>query len=73
MPLHFTERELAGRREKVVAELQRRGLAALLIFRQESMYYLTGYDTMGYSQFQREDGYRGSLRIRGQLGTGERI
>ena len=52
MPLHFTEQELAARREKVVAELQRRGLAALLIFRQESMYYLTGYDTTGYSQFQ---------------------
>ena len=52
MPLHFTEQELAGRRERVVAELQRRELAALLIFRQESMYYLTGYDTMGYSQFQ---------------------
>ncbi len=50
--MHFTEQELVGRREKVVAELQRRGLAALLIFRQESMYYLTGYDTMGYSQFQ---------------------
>ena len=52
MPLHFTEQELAGRREKVVAELQQHGLAALLIFRQESMYYLTGYDTTGYSQFQ---------------------
>ena len=52
MPLHFTEQELAGRREKVVAELRQRGLAALLIFRQESMYYLTGYDTTGYSQFQ---------------------
>ncbi len=52
MPLHFTGQELAARREKVVAELQRRGLAALLIFRQESMYYLTGYDTTGYSQFQ---------------------
>ena len=25
MPLHFTEQELAGRREKVVDELQRRG------------------------------------------------
>ena len=50
--MHFTEQELAGRREKVVAELQRRRLAALLIFRREGMYYLTGYDTMGYSQFQ---------------------
>ena len=52
MPLHFTGQELAAPREKVVAELQLRGLAALLIFRQESMYYLTGYDTTGYSQFQ---------------------
>ena len=52
MAVHFTEQELASRREKVVAALQSAGLAALLIFRQESMYYLTGYDTTGYSQFQ---------------------
>ena len=52
MALHFTEQELKSRRDRVVAELQTRGLAALLIFRQESMYYLTGYDTTGYSQFQ---------------------
>ncbi len=52
MPLHFTEQELKSRRDRVVAELQAAGLAALLIFRQESMYYLTGYDTTGYSQFQ---------------------
>jgi Xaa-Pro dipeptidase len=29
-----------------------RGLDGLLIFRQESMYYLTGYDTAGYTMFQ---------------------
>ena len=52
MALHFTEQELASRRVRVVAELQSKGLAGLLIFRQESMYYLTGYDTTGYSQFQ---------------------
>ena len=52
MALHFTEAELKSRRDRVVAELQASGLAALLIFRQESMYYLTGYDTTGYSQFQ---------------------
>ena len=52
MALHFTEEELRSRRDRVVAELQANGLAALLIFRQESMYYLTGYDTTGYSQFQ---------------------
>ena len=52
MPLHFTEDELTDRRNKVAAEMQSRGLDALLIFRQESIYYLTGYDTTGYSQFQ---------------------
>ncbi|MFQ6026665.1 MAG: M24 family metallopeptidase [Dehalococcoidia bacterium] len=52
MALHFTEEELSGRRAKAVAEMNARGLVALLIFRQESMYYLTGYDTTGYSQFQ---------------------
>ena len=52
MALHFTEQELKSRRDRVVAELQASRLAALLIFRQESMYYLTGYDTTGYSQFQ---------------------
>ena len=52
MALHFTEEELKSRRDRVAAELQASGLAALLIFRQESMYYLTGYDTTGYSQFQ---------------------
>ena len=52
MALHFTEEELKSRRDHVVAELNASGLAALLIFRQESMYYLTGYDTTGYSQFQ---------------------
>lgn len=52
MALHFTEQELKSRRDRVVAELQASGLAALLVFRQESMYYLTGYDTTGYSQFQ---------------------
>ena len=52
MALHFTEDELKSRRDRVAAELQASGLAALLVFRQESMYYLTGYDTTGYSQFQ---------------------
>ena len=52
MVLHFTTAELEERRQRVAAEMQSRGLDGLLIFRQESMYYLTGYDTMGYSQFQ---------------------
>src|SRR5918998_2721974 len=52
MPIHFAAEELASRREAAAAELARRGLDGLLMFRQESMYYLTGYDTFGYVFFQ---------------------
>ena len=50
--LHFTEVEYAARREATCREMARRGLDGLLIFRQETMYYLTGYDTFGYVFFQ---------------------
>ncbi|MEZ5925894.1 MAG: Xaa-Pro peptidase family protein [Hyphomicrobiaceae bacterium] len=52
MPLHFGKDELALRRRRVCAALQEQGLDGLLMFRQESMYYLTGYDTFGYVFFQ---------------------
>src|ERR1700740_3336969 len=52
MALHFSAAELAGRRERAIAPLQARGRDGLLMFRQESMYYLTGYDTFGYVFFQ---------------------
>lgn len=52
MALHFSREEFVQRRASTVAELQRRGLDGLLMFRQESMYYLTGYDTFGYVFFQ---------------------
>jgi Xaa-Pro dipeptidase len=52
MALHFSKEELAQRREKSVEMMQQRGLDGLLMFRQESMYYLTGYDTFGYVYFQ---------------------
>jgi Xaa-Pro dipeptidase len=50
--LHFSHKELAERRARVAAELVRQDLHGLLTFRQESMYYLTGYDTLGYVFFQ---------------------
>ena len=50
--LHFTREELAGRRAKACASLAARGLDGLLCFRQETMFYLTGYDTFGYVYFQ---------------------
>lgn len=50
--LHFAPAEYAGRQQRTLAAMRARGLDALLLFRQESMYYLTGYDTMGYITFQ---------------------
>jgi len=52
MALHFTPEELKSRRDRACADMQQDGLDGLLIFRQESMYYLTGYDTFGYVFFQ---------------------
>jgi Xaa-Pro dipeptidase len=52
MPLHFTLEELAERRRRCCAAMEAAGLDGLLVFRQESMYYLTGYDTFGYVFFQ---------------------
>src|SRR4028119_1284892 len=52
MSLHFTADELAARRKAAADELADRALDGLLVFRQESMYYLTGYDTFGYVFFQ---------------------
>ena len=52
MGLHFTEKEFTERKLKAVKELERQKLDALLIFRQESMYWLTGYDTFGFVFFQ---------------------
>ena len=52
MAIFFTKRELKARQKAAAAELARRGLDGMLMFRQESMYYLTGYDTFGYCFFQ---------------------
>jgi Xaa-Pro dipeptidase len=52
MALHFTREEFAERQARACEEMAKARLDGLLIFRQESMYYLTGYDTSGYSMFQ---------------------
>ena len=52
MALHFTKEEFSLRKSKAVAELKRQNLDALLMFKQESLYWLTGYDTFGYVFFQ---------------------
>ena len=50
--LHFGKAVFARRQKAVRAALARLGLDGLLIFKQESMYWLTGYDTSGYVMFQ---------------------
>jgi Xaa-Pro dipeptidase len=52
MALHFSREELADRRARTIARLEAAGMDGLLMFRQESMFYLTGYDTFGYVFFQ---------------------
>ena len=52
MPLHFEKSELVARRNAVINLLESRNLDGILMFKQESMYYLTGYDTFGYCFFQ---------------------
>ena len=51
-PPHFTRDEFARRQQAACASLAAAGLDALLLFKQESMYWLTGYDTFGFCFFQ---------------------
>ena len=52
MAVHFTNQEFKNRKEKVLKKMNESKIDALLMFKQESMYWLTGYDTFGYVFFQ---------------------
>jgi Xaa-Pro aminopeptidase len=52
MPLHFTKDEFARRQAALAKELTRLDLDGILLFKQESMFYLTGYDSFGFVYFQ---------------------
>ena len=52
MALHFPPKEFSGRCQRAIELMAERRLDGLLMFRQESMYYLTGYDSFGYVFFQ---------------------
>ena len=52
MALHFSKEEFSNRKAKILKSMKEQNLDALLMFRQESMYWLTGYDTFGYVFFQ---------------------
>ncbi len=50
--IHFTREEFETRKRATMAVMRELGLDGMLIFRQESMYWLTGFDTFGYVFFQ---------------------
>ena len=52
MALHFDREEFDARRRRPLEAMAARGIDALLMFKQESMYWLTGYDSFGYCFFQ---------------------
>lgn len=52
MALHFTDSEFSARRTALMARMAEEKLDALLLFAQESMYWLTGFDSFGYCFFQ---------------------
>ncbi|MGQ2907091.1 MAG: M24 family metallopeptidase [Aliihoeflea sp.] len=52
MALHFDRTEFDSRRDRLLIEMAERKLDAILLFAQESMYWLTGYDTFGFCFFQ---------------------
>ncbi|TCD15329.1 M24 family metallopeptidase [Oricola cellulosilytica] len=52
MALHFDEQEFDDRKARLLAEMEAAKLDAMLLFAQESMYWLTGYDTFGFCFFQ---------------------
>ncbi|SEH65770.1 Xaa-Pro dipeptidase [Rhizobium tibeticum] len=52
MALHFDRPEFAVRLARLTDRMREEKLDALLLFAQESMYWLTGYDTFGYCFFQ---------------------
>ncbi len=52
MGLFFTKEEFSSRKTNVLKSMKEQNIDALLMFRQESMYWLTGYDTFGFVFFQ---------------------
>src|SRR5215212_10016571 len=52
MALHFSPEEFARRKAALLAALAEARLDGMLLFQQESMYWLTGYDTFGFCFFQ---------------------
>lgn len=49
--LHFSKDEFHQRQQRALGLMKREGLDGFLLTKQESLYYLTGYDTFGYGEY----------------------
>ncbi|MFZ2106041.1 MAG: Xaa-Pro peptidase family protein [Roseiarcus sp.] len=52
MAIHFSETEMSARKVRLLAAMAGERLDGLLLFAQESDYWLTGYDSFGFCFFQ---------------------
>ena len=52
MALHFDDYEFFRRRHRLLDAMEERKLDGVLLFQQESMFWLAGYDTFGFCFFQ---------------------
>jgi Xaa-Pro dipeptidase len=76
MALHFSPGEFDRRKSALLSAMAEERLDAILLFQQESMYWLTGYDTFGFCFFQclvvRADGRMALLTRSADLRQAER-
>src|SRR5579863_4051647 len=52
MAIHFSQDEMSERKRRLLAALASANLDGVLLFAQESDFWLTGYDTFGFCFFQ---------------------
>src|SRR5450631_4267292 len=52
MAIHFSPTEMAARKSRLLAAMAAERLDGMLLFAQESDYWLTGYDSFGFCFFQ---------------------
>jgi Xaa-Pro dipeptidase len=52
MTIHFSEAEMSSRKSRLLGAMAAERLDGLLLFAQESDYWLTGYDSFGFCFFQ---------------------
>jgi Xaa-Pro dipeptidase len=52
VPVHFSADEMSARKKRLQAAMAAERLDGMLLFAQESLFWLTGYDTFGFCFFQ---------------------